>query len=267
MRVRSTVRLFSAVFVVTVAMLAAVTTAQNATWWPFAGQNLFNTHSHPQEDQISAANAPLLVEKWRLTTAGNVTATPTVYQGVRYVPDMGGKLWAVTAGSGKVRWSHSISSYTGIENDVSRTSPAIVGNAMILGDGWIRQQCNCGGACVRRRSAVGKPVVEDESPRAHCGDRDRLTGRAQRRRVRRHLRQRRKPGLEQRATSAASVVPTSTLERPPICSRRRIRPPAARVRSWASARRVAITGRSTPTTARLSGARRSVSADWAAGSS
>jgi polyvinyl alcohol dehydrogenase (cytochrome) len=144
MRVRSTLRLFSAVFVVAVAMLAAVTTAQNATWWPFAGQNLFNTHSHPQEDQISAANAPLLVEKWRLTTAGNVTATPTVYQGVLHVPDMGGMLWAVTADTGKVRWSRSIASYTGIANDVSRTSPAIAGRAMILGDGWIRNNVTAG---------------------------------------------------------------------------------------------------------------------------
>ena len=79
--------------------LPAVTTAQKATWWPFAGQNLFNTHSQPRRGpDLGRPTSPLLVEKWRLTTAGNVTATPTVYQGVLYVPDMGGKLWAVTAG-------------------------------------------------------------------------------------------------------------------------------------------------------------------------
>ena len=125
-------------------MMAAVTTAQNTTWWPYAGQNLFNTHSHPGEDQISPTNVATLVEKWSLTTAGNVTATPTVYEGVMYVPDMGGQLWAVTAGSGKVRWSRSISSYTGIAGDVSRTSPAIAGEAIILGDGWIRNSVTAG---------------------------------------------------------------------------------------------------------------------------
>jgi polyvinyl alcohol dehydrogenase (cytochrome) len=130
--------------IVAVLMIAAVTTAQNATWWPFAGQNLFNTHSHSGEDQISPVNVATLVEKWSLTTAGNVTATPTVYQGVMYVPDMGGQLWAVTAGSGKVRWSRSISSYTGIADDVSRTSPAIAGEAIILGDGWIRNNVTAG---------------------------------------------------------------------------------------------------------------------------
>ena len=102
----STIRLFASVFaVVAVAGGAALTTAQNTTWWPFAGQDVFNSHSQPQEDQISPANVATLVEKWSLTTAGNVTATPTVFQGFVYVPDMGGQLWAVSAGSGKVRWS------------------------------------------------------------------------------------------------------------------------------------------------------------------
>ena len=76
--------------------------------------------------------------RWSLETAGNVTATPTVYQGAVYVPDMGGMLWAMNLGSGQVRWSRSIASYTGIADDVSRTSPAIADKAIILGDGWIR---------------------------------------------------------------------------------------------------------------------------------
>ena len=144
MRTRSAARLFSMMLVVAILTIAAATTAQNQRWWPVAGQNLFNTHSQPSEDQISPANAATLVEKWALTTAGNVTATPTVYQGVVYVPDMGGKLWAVSAGSGRVLWSRSISSYTGIANDVSRTSPAVAGRAIILGDGWIRNNVFAG---------------------------------------------------------------------------------------------------------------------------
>ena len=115
MRSRSTRTLFSAVFAIVLVVIAVgVTTAQKTTWWPLAGQNLFNTHSQPGEDQISPANVASLVQKWTLTTAGNVTATPTVTQGVVYVPDMGGQLWAVNADSGKVRWSRSISSYTGV---------------------------------------------------------------------------------------------------------------------------------------------------------
>src|SRR5687768_999677 len=84
-------RVFSMLLVAAVLMIGTITTAQNTAWWPVAGQNLHNTHSQPAEDQISPANAAALVQKWVLTTAGNVTATPTVYQGIVYVPDMGGK--------------------------------------------------------------------------------------------------------------------------------------------------------------------------------
>jgi polyvinyl alcohol dehydrogenase (cytochrome) len=132
------------ILIAAVLTIGSATLAQNTAWWPFAGQNLFNTHSQSAEDQISPANVATLIQKWVLTTAGNVTATPTVYQGVLYVPDMGGKLWAVSAGSGKVLWSRDISSYTGIENDVSRTSPAIAGDLIILGDGWIRNDVTAG---------------------------------------------------------------------------------------------------------------------------
>lgn len=137
-------KLFFLALVVAALMIAGVTTAQDTTWWPVAGQNLFNTHSQPFEDQISPANAATLVEKWSLTTAGNVTATPAVYQGFLYVPDMGGQLWAVNVGSGTVRWSRPISSYTGIADAVSRTTPAIAGDAIILGDGWIRNNVHAG---------------------------------------------------------------------------------------------------------------------------
>ncbi len=143
MRRGSMYKLLSAVAIAAL-VIAAAAAAPITTWWPVAGQNLFNTHSQTSEDQISPANADTLRLKWTLTTAGNVTATPTVYQGVVYVPDMGGQLWAVTAGSGQVRWSRSIASYTGIANDVSRTSPAIAGRAIILGDGWIRNAVTAG---------------------------------------------------------------------------------------------------------------------------
>jgi polyvinyl alcohol dehydrogenase (cytochrome) len=54
---------------------------------------------------LSRANVTRLAPRWTLTTAGAVSAIPTVYGGVGYVPDYGGKLWAVSAGSGRVLWS------------------------------------------------------------------------------------------------------------------------------------------------------------------
>jgi polyvinyl alcohol dehydrogenase (cytochrome) len=105
--------------------------------WPMAGQNISDTHFQAAEHLISPANASRLAPRWTLTTAGAVSATPTVSDGVVYVPDYGGKLWAVTARSGRVLWSRDISGYTGVPGDVSRTSPAVYGRDLILGDGWI----------------------------------------------------------------------------------------------------------------------------------
>ncbi|GIM92996.1 outer membrane protein assembly factor BamB family protein [Paractinoplanes toevensis] len=105
--------------------------------WPMAGQNINDTHHQAAEHKISAANVGRLKPRWTLTTAGAVSATPTVVDGVVYVPDYGGKLWAVAATSGRVLWSKDIADYTGVAGDVSRTSPALDGQNLILGDGWI----------------------------------------------------------------------------------------------------------------------------------
>src|SRR5487761_963284 len=102
--------------------------------WPVAGQNLSNTRDQAAETAISASNVSQLVPKWTLTTAGEVSATPTVAGGTVYVPDWGGKLWAVNASTGAVVWSHTVASYTGVTGDISRISPAITGNDLILGD-------------------------------------------------------------------------------------------------------------------------------------
>ena len=102
-----------------------------------AGQNIDDTHFQAAEHEISPASVGRLAPRWTLTTAGAISTTPTVDDGAVYVPDYGGKLWAVAAGSGRVLWSQDISSYTGVPGDLSRTSPAVYRDELVLGDGWI----------------------------------------------------------------------------------------------------------------------------------
>jgi polyvinyl alcohol dehydrogenase (cytochrome) len=120
---------------------AAIATAgpdrDGAQSWPMAGQNLSDTHYQAAEHKISPANAAELAPKWTLTTAGAVSAIPAVDHGTVYVPDYGGKLWAVAARTGQVLWSRAVSDYTSVAGDVSRTTPAVSGDELILGDGWI----------------------------------------------------------------------------------------------------------------------------------
>jgi polyvinyl alcohol dehydrogenase (cytochrome) len=117
--------------------------AASAQSWQVAGQNIANTRDQAAETVISPSNVSQLAPAWTVTTAGDVTATPTMVANVLYFPDMGGKLWAVSS-SGQVVWSHPVASYTGITGDVSRDSPAIDGSELILGDGWDANKLNAG---------------------------------------------------------------------------------------------------------------------------
>jgi polyvinyl alcohol dehydrogenase (cytochrome) len=102
--------------------------------WPIAGQNLSNSWSQPEEHSISPTNVNGLRQKWVFTTGGDVTATPTVDGDAVYFPDWAGNLFAVEKESGKLIWSHKISDYDGVAGAISRVSPAVEGNQVIIGD-------------------------------------------------------------------------------------------------------------------------------------
>src|SRR5438132_3489975 len=102
--------------------------------WRIAGQNLGNTWSQPAENLIGPNNVKDLSPKWVFTTGGDVSATPTVDGDAVYFPDWAGNLFAVQKDSGHLIWSHKISEYDGVDGAISRVSPAVDGNQLIIGD-------------------------------------------------------------------------------------------------------------------------------------
>src|SRR5437870_11207329 len=102
--------------------------------WRIAGQNLNNTWSQPAEHAISPSNVKGLKPKWVFTTGGDVSATPTVDGDAVYFSDWGGNLFAIKKNSGQLIWSHKISEYDGVDGSISRVSPAVVGDQVIIGD-------------------------------------------------------------------------------------------------------------------------------------
>jgi polyvinyl alcohol dehydrogenase (cytochrome) len=102
--------------------------------WRIAGQNLSNSWSQPAEHSISPANVNGLAPKWVFTTGGDVSATPTVDGNAIYFPDWAGNLFAVKKDSGRLIWSHKIFDYDGVDGAISRVSPAVNGNQVIIGD-------------------------------------------------------------------------------------------------------------------------------------
>src|SRR5258706_8503559 len=102
--------------------------------WRIAGQDLSNTWNQPAEHSISPANVKGLNSKWVFTTGGDVSATPTVDGDAVYFPDWGGNLFAVKKDSGHLIWSHKISEYDGVAGAISRVSPAVDHDQLIIGD-------------------------------------------------------------------------------------------------------------------------------------
>jgi polyvinyl alcohol dehydrogenase (cytochrome) len=104
------------------------------TRWPMAGHDLQNSRSQPNEKHIDRNAARTLIPKWIFQTDGDVWATPAVAENALYVPDAAGNLFAIDRKSGMLLWRHAIGDYTGLTNDISRTTPAIVDDVLILGD-------------------------------------------------------------------------------------------------------------------------------------
>ncbi len=101
--------------------------------WPMIGNDPTNSRTQHLESAIGTSNVSALAPKWVATTAGDVSATPAVVNGAVYFGDFGGMLWKLDAGTGAVVWSHKVSDYTGVPGDLTRTSPAVDGNTLIIG--------------------------------------------------------------------------------------------------------------------------------------
>src|SRR5712672_3309842 len=126
--------LISAILLVSPPSSQSQSDVSHSGQWRIAGQNLSDSRSQPEEHSISPTNVNGLTQKWVFTTGGDVSATPTVDGNAVYFPDWGGNLFAVKKDSGHLIWSHKISDYDGVAGAVSRVSPAIFGDEVIIGD-------------------------------------------------------------------------------------------------------------------------------------
>jgi len=118
---------------VSIAAVAAQTSA-GLGGWRIAGRDLDNSRSQPSERQISPSNVGRLTARWTFTTGGDVSATPTVAGNAVYFPDWSGNLFAVRATDGELLWSKQIADYNGQPGSISRVSPAIFEDELIIGD-------------------------------------------------------------------------------------------------------------------------------------
>jgi polyvinyl alcohol dehydrogenase (cytochrome) len=102
--------------------------------WRLSGHDFANSRSQPAEFRLNPQNVQSLAVKWVFTTGGDISATPTVAGEAVYFPDWAGNLFAVNKHTGQLIWSHQISDYDGFSGAFSRSSPAIHGDEIIVGD-------------------------------------------------------------------------------------------------------------------------------------
>lgn len=75
--------------------------------WPSWGNGLENHHTSGNS-AINVGNAKDLKLDWMTTVHGNVFTTPTVYDGVVYLVDQAGYVYALHEYTGKVIWEQTL---------------------------------------------------------------------------------------------------------------------------------------------------------------
>lgn len=106
----------------------------HAADWPTAGHDLRNSRYQHQERGINPGTVKQLKLRWVANTDGDVTANPALDDEFLYFPDSHGSLYKLRRDDGSLVWKRRISEYTGIPGDSARATPAIAGNALILGN-------------------------------------------------------------------------------------------------------------------------------------
>jgi polyvinyl alcohol dehydrogenase (cytochrome) len=132
-----TSRVATALLAITLLLLTATTPIgadnDDSASWSMSGQGITNWRFQPDEDKLNRNNVGSLGPTWVATLAGDISATPAVVDGAVYVPDWGGNVSKLNARTGAVIWVKSVGSLIGVPGSKSRTSPAVVGDVVILG--------------------------------------------------------------------------------------------------------------------------------------
>lgn len=123
-----------AVIVIAIAgLLLQVAAAPIQQDWAMAGQNILNWRYQSFETKISSTNVNSLTPKWVFTTAGDVSATPSISNGSVFVPDWGGYVYSISQQNAALRWKVKLADVTGIPGAISRTTPTVVGDTVLVG--------------------------------------------------------------------------------------------------------------------------------------
>jgi len=93
-----------------------------------------------------------------------------------YFPDWAGNLFAVKKDSGRLIWSHKISEYDGVQGAISRVSPAVDANHVIIGDILSGNKVHNGANVMAVDRESGNAPVDYAGGNSSGGNHYRITG-------------------------------------------------------------------------------------------
>ena len=109
--------------------------------WQQSGQDIKNQRHQAKEKKIGVDNVGELVPIWETDLlalgGGDVYTTPAVQGEHVYFPDSAGYLYKLDRHTGELVWQKKVSEYSSkppTANVFARTTPAIKGNTLIIGD-------------------------------------------------------------------------------------------------------------------------------------
>src|ERR1022692_3493440 len=116
-------------------LLAAPSFSQTPNGWPFAGNDLNNSRWASAETILNSQNVSGLIVKWQFTTQNDVSATPSVDAtgGYVYFPDWSGNIYKLNAVTGATVWTRKLTDYGLSSTMMSRTTPTLYGEMVIIG--------------------------------------------------------------------------------------------------------------------------------------
>src|ERR1700694_4515436 len=115
-----------------IALMSSTAYAQATSWTGFGG-DLRNSRSAGRDARFAPTTIHALQTKWRFVPQGDISATPAIENDDLYVPDWAGRLYKLDARTGALRWSVAMGT-PAYPNAVSRTTPVLDGDRLIVGD-------------------------------------------------------------------------------------------------------------------------------------
>lgn len=122
--------------------------------WLNHGGDLYNRRYAKKETKISPITVSELGLKWEFYAGKDISATPAIFDGTLYFPSWNGFIYSVKASDGSLVWEKNLETLTGlnatgfllnVNTTVSRTTPTIAGDLLIVGIYMWTSYCYCRG--------------------------------------------------------------------------------------------------------------------------